>query len=110
MCSGAASGSAPTQPRIELGEEPVNLSVQEALSILRFDPAFRAYALEWRFRHPTGAQLERIMIDTIVAPFSKATSKLAADGTTMGMVLSVWACAALAAANIAATSARRVME
>lgn len=34
-----------------------------------FDAGMRAYAAHARFRHPTGAQLERIMIDTIVAHY-----------------------------------------
>jgi len=33
------------------------LTLRRLVGPARFDPAFRAYALEWRFRHPTGDDL-----------------------------------------------------
>jgi len=57
--SNPASGSAPAQPRIELTEEPVNQSVQEALSILRFDPAFRLRTVDRVLDCPAIARVNR---------------------------------------------------
>ncbi|HRI51602.1 MAG TPA: hybrid sensor histidine kinase/response regulator [Pseudomonadota bacterium] len=54
-----AAGSPPAQPRIELSEEPVNLSVQEALSILRFDPAFRLRTVDRALDCPAVARVNR---------------------------------------------------
>ena len=57
--SNPASSSAPAQPRIELTEEPVNLSVQEALSILRFDPGFRLRTVDRALDCPAVARVNR---------------------------------------------------
>ena len=55
----AAGGPASPQPRIELVEEPVNLSVQEALSILRFDPSFRLRTMDRALDCPAVARVNR---------------------------------------------------
>jgi signal transduction histidine kinase len=52
-------GPAPTQPRIELTDEPVNLSVNEALSILRFDPTFRLRTVDRVLDCPAVARVNR---------------------------------------------------
>jgi signal transduction histidine kinase len=55
----AGATSLPAQPRIELTEEAVNLSVQEALSILRFDPAFRLRTVDRALDCPAVARVNR---------------------------------------------------
>ena len=54
-----ATAGAPAQPRIELTEEPVSLAVQEALSILRFDPAFRLRTVDRAIDCPAVARINR---------------------------------------------------
>lgn len=76
-----SSGSAsPTQPRIELTDEPVSLSVQEALSILRFDPAFRLRTVDRAVDSPAVARVNR---DKLVQVFVNLLRN-ALDATSPG--------------------------
>lgn len=73
-----AAGAAPAQPRIELTEEAVNLSVHEALSILRFDPAFRLRTIDRATDCPAVARVNR---DKLVQVFVNLLRN-ALDATT----------------------------
>jgi signal transduction histidine kinase len=56
---GPPFGPTATQPRINLSDEPVSLSVQEALSILRFDPSFRLRTVDRAVDSPAVARVNR---------------------------------------------------
>ena len=73
-----AAGAVPAQPRIELTDEAVNLSVHEALSILRFDPAFRLRTIDRATDCPAVARVNR---DKLVQVFVNLLRN-ALDATT----------------------------
>lgn len=81
----SSPGNGPTQPRIELTEEAVNLSVQEALSILRFDPAFRLRTIDRAIDSPAVARVNR---DKLVQVFVNLLRN-ALDATTTGSEIRV---------------------